>query len=170
MLGRLCQIQPLFQGIILRRGLSIALMFAYLASQQAVVPHAHGGCSESQSSDHNTRPHFHVACFEHAGHSHDDGHDHHPECDGCHSQSDLCGSTSGQDGHDSDAVYLPNDVGVSLPVKIVVAPDSLQVVSMLVIAATPAPTAISERLADVDMAGGWCPSCPLYLALRALRI
>jgi len=147
----------------------MVLMLGYLAGQLAVVPHAHGRCSENQPSDHNTRPHIHVAWFEHVGHSHDDGRIHHHECDGSHSQSASSDSNAGHDGHDSDAVYLPNDIGVSLPSQSVTSLDSLQAVSMLALA-VPTPTAISERLADANFAGECSPGCPLYLALRALRI
>jgi len=160
---------------MLRRSQSIVLTVGYLASQLAAVPHAHGQSGDSQPSDHSARPHFHVSWFgrhdhSHDDHSQDDGHTHHHERDGTHPQPPSSESNAGHDDHDSDAVYLPNDTGVSLPSKCVGSPDSLQVVSTLVIAAVNMPAAVSECLTDARPPDKCSPDCPLYLALRALRI
>jgi hypothetical protein len=153
-----------------RRCTTTLLMMAYLASQLAMVPHVHGASGENEPCDHNARPHIHVSWFDHAGHSRDDGHAHHHECDANHSQLPSSDSNAGRDGHDSNAVYVPNDTAVSLPGTGVILLDSLQVVSTLAIAAIPTPTANFERLADAYSPGESSPGCPLYLALRALRI
>jgi hypothetical protein len=145
-------------------------MLGYLASQMATVPHAHGRCGENQPSDHNARHHVHVSWFEHDDHSHDGGHSHHHECDEGNSQPPLSESNAEHDGHDSDAVYLPNDTGVSLASNSVVSLGSFQVVSTLAIAAVPTPTVFSESLAAAYSSDNCSSGCPLYLALRALRI
>lgn len=153
-----------------RRCTTTLLMLACLTSQLVVVPHSHGASGENQPCDHNTRPHVHVSWFDHVDHSHDVGHTHRHECDGSHSHPTSSDSNSGNDDHDSDAVYLPNDTGVSLPGKSVVSLENLLVVSTLAIAAIPTPQAISECLADANSSDKCGPACPLYLALRALRI
>jgi hypothetical protein len=159
---------------MLRRSLSIALILGYLASQLAAVPHAHGGSSENQSSGHNVRPHIHISSFNLFDHSHDrhsdDGHAHHHECDDSHSHSASSSSNAEHDDHDNDAVYLPNDTGFSLPSKSVVSLDCLQSVSTLAIAAIATPAARSEPSAVAYSPGECSLGCPLYLALRALRI
>jgi hypothetical protein len=137
---------------------------AYLASQLAIVPHAHGRSGEGQSSDHDARPHFHVSWFGHAEH------DHHHDHVGGQSRPHSSEPDTDRGDHDSDAIYLPNDTGLSLPGQSFVAPDNLQVVSTLTVAAAPVPTANSNRVADAFFAGECSPGCPLYLALRALRI
>ena len=159
-----------FHLLIARRYTTTMLMMAYLASQLAAVPHAHGASCENQPSDHNARPHLHISCFDHESHSHDGGHTHHYECDECHSQPTPSDTNTGHDDHDSDAVYLPDDTGVSLPSKNVASTEDLQVVSTLVIAAIPTTMAISASLADASSPGTCTPACPLWLTLRALRI
>ena len=153
-----------------RRCTTTLLMMAYLASQLAMVPHAHGASGENQPCDHNARPHVHVACFDHVGHSHDDGHTHHQECVDSNSLAAVSDTSTRQDDHDSDAVYLPNDPWGSLPTKSVASSGNLQVISTLVTAVAHTPTAISECLSDVNSPDECSPGCPLYLALRALRI
>ena len=151
-----------------RRCTTTMLMMAYLATQLAMVPHAHGA-SENQSSDHNARPHVHISWFGHIEHSHDDGCAYHDECDGSYSQPISFHFAPAHD-HDSDAIYLPNDAGVSLPVKSVVAPSNFQDVSTLAVATTRTPTAVCETWAAADFSDKCSPGRPLYLVLRALRI
>jgi hypothetical protein len=162
---------------MLRRGFSIVLILGYLAGQLAAVPHAHGQGGENQPCDHNARPHIHihVSWFSHFGHfhddhSHDDEHTHHHECGGSHSHPAFSDSNAGHDDHDNDAVYLASDTGVSLLSKRAESPDCLQFVSAQVIAATPTPAAIAEPWAIAYSPGEFSPRCPLYLALRTLRI
>lgn len=144
------------------------LMMAYLASQLAAVPHAHGG--GGQPSDHNARSHVHVSWFAWLSHF-PDRDTHHEECDACHSlpiSSDLTGE---HDGHDSDAVYLANETGTaSLVGKSVISLDSLQFVSMLAIAAAPMTSAICDCWAEASFPDKCSSGTPLYLTLRALRI
>ncbi len=151
------------------------LMMAYLTGQLVAVPHAHRASSDNQRSDHDARPHIHVTWFEpsdhfHSDHSADDGHSHHSEEDGGLSQFVSSAANKGHDDHDSNAVYLPNDPEAALPNKSIGSLDRLQVASMLALTGVPAPKAIPECLAEVNFPDHGSPSCPLYLALRALRI
>lgn len=146
-----------------RRCPTILLLMAYIASQ-LVVPHAHGAISENQPFDHSTCPHVHASWFRH-----EVGHKHHQDCAGVDSHLGICGVSANDDDHDSDAIYLPNDGGVSLPVKCLVTPDSFQLDAPLAIALACTPTTISESWPAVDFPDKCSRSCPLYLALRALR-
>lgn len=154
---------------MVRRYTNTLLMIAYLASQLATLPHAHGANSENQPCDHNARSHVHVSWFHHEDHSHEheDGHSDHHHCDGTHSQP--AADTEPGD-HDSDAVYLPNDTGFSLPTKTVATSDSFHLVTTLTIATVPVPMAISQFSSDAHLPDKCSAGCPLYLALRALRI
>ena len=156
---------------MVRRCTTTLLMMVFLANQLAVVPHAHGDSSECRPSDHDARLHVHthVLCADHAEHSHRGGHTHGRDCGESHSEPSRSESAPEHD-HDSDAVYLPNDTGGSLPAKSIVLPHSFQVVSTLAVAATLTPMAISESWAAADFPDKCSPGCPLYLALRALRI
>jgi hypothetical protein len=161
--------------LIMRRPfISSLLMIAYLVSQLAAVPHAHGAGTANQLFDHNARPHIHVSWIEHGDHSHDhhshDGHSHHHDREGSQSSPTSSGSNSEHGSHDNDALYLPNDVGVSFPSKVVVSLDCLQSVSTLGTFAIANPVAISEPSVVAVSPGECRPDCPLYLALRALRI
>ena len=98
------------------------------------------------------------------------GHVHHHECDENHSQPPSSDSNAGHNDHDSDAVYLPNHIGVSLANNSVASLDRLQVVSMLAIEAVRTPAAAFACLAEPYSPDECSPACPLYLALRALRI
>src|SRR5436190_12759200 len=150
---------------MVRRGITTLLMMAFLANQSAVVPHAHGACAEAQPPDHDARPHIHISWFDHVGHSGHDGHANDDEHDAGHSQPCSFQSFPGHD-HDSDAIYLSTDAGVSLPVKSVVAPNNFQVVATFAVAATPIPTAISDSWAAADFPDKCSLGCPIYLALR----
>jgi hypothetical protein len=151
-----------------RRGVSLIVMLGFVTGQLGALPHAHGEIGEP--FDHNCRPHVHVSWFVHVGQCHDSGRTHHHQADGTHSHLPACETTTEHDGHDSDAIYLSNDIRISLPIKSVASFDSLQVGSTLVVAAVPTPMAISECLADAYAPDKCCAGCPLYLALRALRI
>lgn len=155
---------------MIRRYTSTLLLFAYLASQLAMVPHSHGAESGHQPSGHNICPHFHTSWFENVGHSHGDGHTHHHKRDASHSQPTSSDANSGHEDHDNDAVYLQSDTTVSLPSKSVTTPDSLQVNVTALVAAVPVSIVVDECIADANLPGECSSDCPLYLALRALRI
>lgn len=146
------------------------LLMAYFASQLVVVPHAHDDSSISQPSDHNSRPHVHVSWFGQAAHSHGSGHAHHHGCDeNCPSTAATDANTGHQD-HDSNAVYLPCDAGISLAISSMILLDYQQINSTLSIAAISTPTTVSEVGSHEYSPDKCIPGCPLYLALRALRI
>jgi len=155
-----------------RRYTTSLLMMAYLASQLAMVPHAHGASSENVPSDHNARPHVHVSWFHHEnhGHEHGDEHKHNQDCHhGDESHSQPAANTE-PDDHDSDAVYVPNHTALSLSTKSAPTPDSFELVSTLTIATVPMPMAISRCSSGAYLPDECSSGCPLYPALRALRI
>jgi hypothetical protein len=164
----------------LHRILSIVLLICYPASQLAVVPHAHGSSGEFNPLEHNARPHFHVpwfACNDHGGHHHshcdhslDTSHTHPHTDKGSHAQPASSDENPGHGDHDSDAVYLPTDTGPAMFTKCVDSPDSLQIFSALTNALAVAPPPCISRQADDGYPDACCLGCPLYLALRALRI
>jgi len=155
-----------------RRYTNTFLIMAYLAGQLAAVPHAHGAGGENQPSDHNARPHFHVSWFEHGCHSHDHGHthDHDGDGDGSHSAPHSADSNTSHDGHDSDAVYLPNEIGTPSLGKSVNLLDSPELVSTLAIVAAPTATTALGFSTEAYFPEKCNSGCPLYLVLRALRI
>ena len=165
-------------------------MMAFLAGQLAVVPHAHGASCNNQTSDHDSRPHVHLAWFEHAdhehdtehGHNHDGGHGHHHGEHSHHdgeqehhhdaNQSSQASSDTDckHDDHDSDAVYLAVDSGDLLPSQGVASPDLSAAAKLLCVPTAYLGPATSLHLVDGQPPDQCAPSCPLYLALRALLI
>jgi hypothetical protein len=152
-----------------RRVFSIIVMLGFVAGQLATMPHAHG--SSRQPVDHGTRPHIHVALHEHASHSH--GHDgdadhHHGKESRSHSDSST--TNTNQDGHDSDAVYLPDGAGNLLLSKGVQSLEHPQANSMLAVASVDSPLAATHFSVAANFPSESSSGCPLYLELRALRI
>lgn len=152
----------------MRRSLSIIVMLAFVIGQMTTFPHAHA--DGQQPADHNARPHIHVALLGHGSHSHDDEDCHHHNGDGSHSQSPSPAIESEQDGHDSDAVYLPNDIGVSLQAKSVTPLDNYEISSTLAISVVPSTISVADCIAGPLFPGECNPICPLWLSLRALRL
>lgn len=142
---------------------------AFIASQLAVMPHAHGAGQQELPRDHDALPHIHISWFGHVVHCHHDCPANDDEHDADHSNQSSFDSVPGHD-HDSDAIYLPNDGGVSLPIKNMAAPNYHQVVSPIAILAVQSPATVCARWTAVDFPDSQSPGCPLYLALRALRI
>lgn len=155
---------------MVRRYMSTLLLFAYLASQVAMVPHAHGAERGHQPSSQAERPHVHASWFEGVGHSHGDGHTHHHKRDASRSQPTSSDANAGHEDHDDDAVYLQSDTTISLLSKSVTTPDILQVNVTALAAAVSVPIVVGECIADANLPGECSSDCPLYLALRALRI
>jgi hypothetical protein len=153
-----------------RRSTTSLIIVTYIAGQLAMVPHSHGAVGISQSSDHNASPHIHVSWFDRVDHSHDDGHSHHHEHGSHHSHRTTSDADTVPVDHDSDAVYLPNEIGVSLSSKPVVSPDCLSFIATIVIDAAHTPMAQSESGLVALSLGECSPNFPIYLALRALRI
>jgi hypothetical protein len=150
-----------------RKSLSLIVMLAFVTGQLAVIPHAHGDSGEP--FDHDARPHFHVAWFTHVGHCRDGGHAHPHEADASYSNPPSSNSKTGHSDHDSDAIYLPSDMGISLPTKSVGPLDNFLIDSSLGLAVVPATISTTACLADAFSPDECSPACPLYLALRALR-
>jgi hypothetical protein len=151
-----------------RRFNTSLLMMAYFASQLAMVPHAHG-TSESQPCDHHARPHVHISWWSHGSHSHESGHSHQNDFDDSRSHS-TSGDMPIERDHDSDAIYLSNEAGVPSLGRIVVSQDNLPLLSALAIVDIALPTTTLRSWRYGDFPDNGKPSCPLYLALRALRI
>jgi hypothetical protein len=145
-----------------RRCLTAALAIAYAAFQLATVPHAHEAVA---SADHG-EAHIHVSWFEgecsrsghaHHGHSHEHtGHSHAPD-------------RPAEPEHDSDAVYLSNDPGIVTVGNNVNAIDHLTFCPIAIVS-TPLPNESTFCSADGFSPENCRTHCPLYLALRALRI
>lgn len=156
---------------MIRRCKTAVLLLAYLASQVAVLPHAHGAGEVDMPADHDVRPHVH---FLGATHSHGHGHPHHHHGEGAaHSHALPVKSEPASDevpGHDSDAVYLPNELnGPQLRANVADMDGPTENATQGVIvqsAASQSPALSSHSL----FSGESRPDQHLYLALRALRI
>jgi hypothetical protein len=139
-------------------------LFAYLAGQWAVLPHAHSEVVPS----HCERPHVHLTSTK----VHD--HDHHRDSRSGSRHSphgDRHAPHSESPSHDQTAVYLSDEIGgVPSLQKSIKALDDVQPNWMLPIAsATVLPNWLSD-FSNAKTAENCCPDCPLYLSLRALRI
>lgn len=140
----------------------LALLFLPFSVVSAGVRHAHAG--SNQPADHNARPHIHV------GHSCHVGHPHHHDADGSHSRSPASETKSEPDDHDSDAVYLPSEIGATLLNKSVRPPDNNRVTATAAIAFALSTTTFVNASETAFFPDEFGPACPLYLALRGLRI
>jgi hypothetical protein len=158
-----------------RRIVTAVALIAYLAGQWAALPHAHAGERNSDHSGHNSRPHVHFSWFGHDGHSHaheHDGADHHRSRHSRRSAEPVCDASLEKPAdHESDAIYLPDEVGAAATAAknattvdlLVISPFMSSAISMGPADGIADTTA--WRIADESSIG-----CPLYLALRALRI
>jgi hypothetical protein len=161
---------------MVHRCLTIVLITAYVATQMAMVPHAHEGSNAS----HETRPHVHVSWLDeehshhaghthHVNHAHQDGHAHHHGCEAEHAPAPQPGPENQHD-HESDAVYLSEETPVissGLEFDVV---SNLLGIATLSIVATVSPLELSTAWARPNFSDKCSPACPLYLALRTLRI
>jgi hypothetical protein len=139
-------------------------LFAYLMGQWAVLPHAHAEVDPA----HSERPHFHVTlCGANEGHTHD----HHRDGNSDSQYPQHSHVPESERGHDCTAVYLPDEISsVSTTQKNVTPSDNLRPNEVLPVASA---IEFPSRVADFSnarIAENCCPGCPLYLALRALRI
>lgn len=152
------------------------LTLAYLFGQLATPPHAHGSSRVNEPADHDARPHFHFSVTSHGGHRHDlehdheDAHSHHHDCDELHTQPVSAAADAECDDHDSDAIYLPNGPGFSLPTKCDTVPVCLTVFSNFAIATIATPPEYFPASTEANFPDKCSPHCALYLALRTLRI
>lgn len=150
-----------------RQRVSIIVMLGFVTGQLVAMPHVHPGASEP--FDHDARPHIHIGWLAHVAHCHDGEHARHH---GDHSHSDSCtyGTESGRDGHDSDAVYLPNDIGVSLPTVGVTPVDHFPLVTTFALPLATSATSVSHSVANALVTEECSSTYPLCLTVRALRI
>jgi hypothetical protein len=147
------------EEVMLRKTLSLIALVGFVAGQWATAPHSHGECGEL--FDHGDRPHFHIGQFARHDHCQHGAHASQNESDRQHSE---------RHGHDSSAVYLPDDLSVSLPRKAASTLDNVQTPAAM----GAAPLALAIVASDSPTAASFPeelnPACPLYLAVRALRI
>ena len=150
------------------KSLTFIVLLGFVTGQMSVFPHAHAG--GGQPSDHSARSHIHVARLAHTGHCHDNGHCHHHHADGSHSHMPTPVAETEQDQHDSDAVYLPNDIDVSLPNKGIGPVNDFEFLVTLTIPVAPSIASVTDCVTGPFFSGDCSPGRPLYIALRALRI
>lgn len=153
---------------MIRKGVSKFLMLAFITGQTVTLPHAHADAG--QHADHDARPHAHVGCFIHDVHFHGDGHCHQHDIDDSHSHGIAGDPNTEHDEHDSDAVYLPDDLGSTLLSKVIRPIDHQHVEFTLAIVDIPAAASWTNLPAPTFSSNEWRADCPLWLALRALRI
>jgi hypothetical protein len=158
-----------------RRCVITFVLFGFIAGQLAAIPHAHGGHSPAEQSEHDARPHFH---FGKSAHSRDHGHSH-----GHHSHQHYAADEQSLDRrlsdendlgleHDANAVYLIAGSSSNVLVKVrrgATVADCI-VLSNAALPALSCPSAFSGgsslfRPPD-EVSGG--PK--LFLTLRNLRI
>ena len=150
-----------------RKGVSIVVLLGFVAGQVAAMPHAHGDCT--LRDDHDSRPHAHTLCVGEAGHRHAHHHDV-ADTRMTHSHPPVSQAIGEQDDHDSDAVYLANDISVFLASKITSVPTGGQVLYAVVYPVASSLTAAADYSAAAFFPNECSSSRPLYLELRALRI
>lgn len=153
---------------MLRRSMSVTVMLGFAIGQMAAFPHAHS--EGGQSADHNARPHIHVALLAHGSHSRDGENCRHHPADGSHSHSPPPEAETEHDEHDSDAVYLSNDIGHSLLNKSVGPISDFEFIVTLATPVAPTATSVTDYVSGPFLPGNCGPGRPLYLALRTLRI
>src|SRR5688572_9805273 len=139
----------------------LALLFLPCSFVSAGAGHAHAG--SNQPADHDPRPHIHIG----TGHA---GHSHHHDSGGSHSHSPPSETNSEEDEHDSDAVYLPSEISATLLNKSVRPLDNDRLTGTAAIGLGLSTTPFVNSSERAFFADEFVPACPLYLALRALRI
>lgn len=160
--------------LMVRRCKTLVLLMAYLASQVAAMPHAHGASDSADiPSDHDACPHVHVFWCGHThGHCNEHQHHHHEhgaaDSHGLRANSNY--ATDEQSGHDNDAAYLADDLaGPQLQPNVTqcAGPDQSPAHTVSV-----SPTVSSEATFSTRaLLPQECRSDgALYLALRTLRI
>jgi hypothetical protein len=161
---------------MVHRCLTLVLLTAYLATQMALVPHAH---EDSQDSP-EARPHVHVSWLDgehshHAGHTHHASHTHHEDHAHHHGSDDEHAATpqpepANQQDHESDAVYLSEETPTISSGPEFDAVSNLLAIATFSTVATIGPPELSTAWAKAYSSDKCSPACPLYLALRTLRI
>ena len=151
-----------------RQSVSIIVMLGFVTGQLVAMPHVHPGASEPL--DHDARPHIHIGWLAQVAHCHDGEHAHHHHNDCSHSVACTCETESGRDGHDRDAVYLANDIGVSLPTSGITPVDRFPLVTTFALPVATLATSVSLSVANAFFTEECSSTYPLCLTVRALRI
>lgn len=160
---------------MLRRIVIFMSLIAYLAGTFASMPHAHAGDSTVDHSRRDAKRHLHVSWLGDHGHRHRHDHDgaDHRHCDHSH-HGDEAAIERGAEapaGHDQDAAYLPDEVGSAVTtVKHVAAVDALAACNWMFQAASAEWNTCGVRGAACQNTAESSIGCPLFLALRTLRI
>ncbi len=159
-----------------RQLVSTCVLAGFLVTQWAAMPHSH---ALKHRPDDDATPHVHLAAAHGAPHNH--GHDHHDQ-GSIHThyhavpaaELDVsrheCGRSDVAD-HDANAVYLPAARSIT-PAR---GSDNCRLLTMPSIGwSGDGVPVIDNRIALHGTSLIWpreqMPRCPLYLALRALRI
>lgn len=155
----------------------------FIASDMAIIPHAHGSGSQDNQRGQAT-PHFHCAWSEHDDHAHDHnhgghrhshaGHKHERNLNPPHVESTSQSRADGLwgDDHDANAIYLPGQI---CAVSQSCSKHSLALVVQFWGSAT-LPVACSEEQGGGCSSSRWRPPDKVldlsdtYLTLRNLRI
>jgi hypothetical protein len=162
-----------------RRCVVIFVLVGFVASQLAAIPHAHGGHSPAEQSEHDARPHFHFGkCSHDHGHDHAHGHGHchhsHPreETDDESQDQPLSDQAGGSLEHDANAVYLIAGSSNTVVVKVQYGAAITDCIALAIAApsALASPSASGDdpalfRPPDEDSGGP-----KIFLTLRNLRI
>lgn len=160
-----------------RRCVSVLLLLGYVAGELATVPHAHGGLSVEQQTQHDARPHIHLGPFAHrhehghppAGHSHRHLSDHEPagEADQSPAESHPSGSE-----HDRAAIFFPSGTAAHSPGRNQTTATSTKQSSALAVGLAAAgfdgrvrPSCVAIHAPDVGP-----PHAKRFLTLRNLRL
>ena len=146
------------------------LLTVYVASQLAVVPHAHGANGAAATSDHRATPHVHLGWLDGSDHAHEQGQAHHHADHKTPTKpaSESC-TKSGE--HDRDAFYLPDITQVPpTAAQRAVSTDSLVLHSSVANAVDLLSTTVHQNPTVATILGKCSSGCALYLALRTLRL
>jgi hypothetical protein len=157
-----------------RRIISSCVLAGFVVTQWAAMPHAH---ASDVSHDHDQTPHVHVGHIHDHGHSHKHSHGHRhthqqkaPKLAQTRELTGLGIDSCRSNHHDSSAIYLPvSSTTFSSDCSQV---KSHSLASLLLLTVNYEPVGLvpgfdeNARYFAYDTAA----SCPLYLALRTLRI
>ncbi len=167
-----------------RRGVSFLVLVGFLASQLAVMPHAHGSATPEEQQKHDAAPHFHCAWLGHSDHDHHHGHSsagHGHSHHATQHEGGLKSSTDSSDGqsltsglrgadHDADAIFVSEQAATASR-----STDQL-VSAWQLVGSAPLPTCLGDVQSGLGPSPRWHPpdevldASDTYLTLRNLRI
>ncbi len=99
-------------ALLIRRAISLLLIFALLASQMAsLMPHSHAGMSPEERASHDAVPHIHIGRHAHTqlrhSHGHQDRFHRHRHCCSTHHHD-----SNPQHDHDDNAIFIDCEFAV----------------------------------------------------------